>query len=990
MEPLFILDGYGVIFRSYFALIRAPRRAPDGRNVSAVFGFFRTLLSLFKDYKPSNFLVALDSKTPTFRDEIFAEYKATRDATPEELKAQFPVIEEAIKALGLPALRVDGYEADDIMATMARKCSEEGRKCFIISSDKDLMQLIDEHVKMLRPSTKEGLVYMNREAVFEDKGVWPEQIVDFLAIVGDTADNVPGVKGIGEKGAAKLLEEFGSLEGIYEALEQGKIAQKGIVQKLEEGRETAALSKRLVILADRIDLPLGPEDVHLRDLDAEAFARIVLPLGMKSLLPDLSLVTGQELGSLIEEFQSSVGILGTSASEAWKPSPAHPSRSSLEVDPGTGKYSGAGASHETKVKAGVVASGAPSSPGSSGRDGRLSDVPGGVDSPEIRKLASDLAKIEKNYSLVIDDASLDACMKELAAAEMIALDTETTGVDAMIADLVGISLCGRAGRAFYLPVQGPEGPVLSEEKTRTALGKLFEGKKLVGQNIKYDMKILRRWGLDIVPAFDTMVAAWLLESSSNKFGMDDLAELYFGYTTIHYEQALKEAGLKKGDSFAMLGLDKALDYAAEDADITFRLALLFEALIRARGMEELCYELEMPLLPILVDMEFEGIGLDVEALEAFSKDLEISLAKIEEEIYELVGRPFNISSPKQLQTILFEERKLKGGKRTKSGGYSTDESVLAELASEDPVPGKILQFRGLQKLKGTYVDALPKLVNPRTGRVHTTFHQHGTATGRMSSKDPNLQNIPIKDEEGRRIRHAFVPAPGKVFVSADYAQIELVVLAHFAGDEALVTAFRQGVDVHRATGSLIFGLAAEEVSPDQRRIAKTINFGVMYGMSAFRLSRELGISRKDADHFIETYFRTYQGITRYLSDSAQRAKEQGGVSTIAGRFRRIPEIYSSNKAEQAGAERIAINTPIQGSAADIVKTAMVKLDARLRKEGLKSKLILQVHDELIFECPEDEVEKVKSILSEVMPNAIKLDLPLKVSIETGKRWGEMH
>lgn len=980
MDTLYILDGYGLIFRSYFAFIRAPRRGPDGKNVSAVFGFFRTILSLFKEYGPSQFLIALDSKGPTFRDKIYDQYKATRDSTPEELRAQFPIIESAIAAYRLPALRCEGFEADDIIATLATRCAKAGRKCVIISSDKDLMQLVDGPVSMLRPSSNEGLIAMDREAIFADKGVWPEQIVDYLAIVGDSSDNVPGVKGLGEKGAAKLLAEFGSLDAIYEALDRDAVSPPGVAQKLRDGREMAYFSQRLVQLARDVEVP--PEDFTLADLDGKALAGVLLPLGMKTLVSDIEKISGVKAGTYLEAWDEAggAGVLGGTGDGATNGAAGGAGgeklASTLPKEATEPEYDPGGAAIRTDNKV--------------NDEGRLPDIPGGVDDAEVRELAKKLASVTAKYVLVDDAETLKKCFDEMKKSGIFALDTETTGVDPMTARIVGISCSAKVGTGYYIPILGPEGPVLDEDLVRNELRKLIESKpKIVGQNLKYDMKVLRRWGVEVEASFDTMVAAWVLESASNNFNMDDLAELYFGYRTTHYVDVIKNAGLGKDATFDKVDLEAATHYAAEDADITLRLYEMFDLLLKKRGLDKLFYGLEMAVLPVLCEMEFAGIGLDVEALNAYSTELQSRLKNIEQEIYELVGHEFNINSTKQLQQVLFEERKLQPIKKTQTG-YSTDTSVLEELSSEDPVPRKILEFRGLTKLKSTYVDTLPLLVNPETGRIHTTFHQHGTATGRMSSKDPNLQNIPIKDEDGRKIRQAFVADKGKIFLSADYSQIELVVLAHFAGDKALAEAFANGVDVHRATGALIFGVEPDKVSPEQRRIAKTINFGVMYGMSAFRLARELGIPRNDAVGFIEGYFRSYQGIQNFIREQTVYAVEHGGVRTLLGRFRRIPEIYSSNKVERAGGERVAVNTPIQGTAADIVKSAMIRVTNQIRERGLKSRLLLQVHDELILECPEAEADEVEEILRTEMPKAVELSVPLSVSVERGKRWGEMH
>jgi len=591
------------------------------------------------------------------------------------------------------------------------------------------------------------------------------------------------------------------------------------------------------------------------------------------------------------------------------------------------------------------------------------------------------------YETVTTLETLDAWVERVGKAKIVAFDTETTDIDPFKAELVGFSLSVEPGKACYVPVIAPWGEGLGLRALLPRLKALLEDPSVavVGQNIKFDYKVLRRLDVDIANiAFDTMIAAWLLDADSGIYNMDRLAETYLDYKTVHYDDVVG-----KGQTFDAVPLDKATRYAAEDADVTFRLYRVFSAMLKERGLESLFNDVEMPLVRILAGMELEGIKLDPTVLETYGAELEKALAAIQAEIFRLCGREFNINSTKQLQDVLFTERKLKPSKKTKTG-YSTDTSVLEELAGEDPVPELILRHRTLSKLNSTYVEALPKLISPKTGRIHTNFHQTGTATGRLSSKDPNLQNIPIRDEEGRRIRSAFIPDKGRTFLSADYSQIELVVLAHLSEDPGLSSAFASGADVHRRTGALIFGVPEENVTPEQRRAAKTINFGVMYGMSAFRLSRELAIPRAEADKFIDFYFRQYPRIREFIEKTVKEAERTGKVKTILGRERPIPAINSRNKTEKMGAERMAVNTPIQGSAADIVKLAMLRVTRRLAAERLASKLILEVHDELIFEVPLGEVERMKSLVKEEMEGAITLGIPLRASVETGMSWGEMH
>jgi DNA polymerase-1 len=922
-SALYLLDGYGLIYRSYFAFIRNPLKNPQGRNSSAVFGFFRALLSLLGERKPEYFAVVLDSRGPTFRHEMYPDYKATRQKTPEDLHQQIPVIEEIAEAFGFPMIRVDGVEADDIMATLARLCKEEGRPCYIVSGDKDMLQAVDGPVKVLKPD-KGGFQEMGRREVFETWNVNPEQITDYLALVGDSADNVPGAKGIGEKTAAALLSEYGDLENLYRSLETVK--SESWRTKLRDSRENVELSKRLVVLKTDVPLSRTIESFLLPPLRNEAAAPLFLREGIKSIADEIS---------------------------------SGPDRAAKK----SGEAPAAGELFSGKEDIAPAAGGEPKNPASHGT------AQAGV------------------YETVSTLEALDGWIERARNAKICAFDTETTGIDPFRAELVGFSIAVESGRACYVPVKAPFGDGLGLTAVLPRLSALLEDPeiRIIGQNIKFDYKILRRVGIDIKNMyFDTMIAAWLLASDSGTYNMDRLAEQYLGYRTLHYGDVVG-----KDQTFDSVPLDLATRYAAEDADITFRLYETFFPLLKERGLDDLFFRIELPLVRILAEMELEGIRLDPGILEKFGAELEKDLSSIQAEIYRLCGREFNINSTKQLQEVLFKERKLRPSKKIKTG-YSTDNSVLEELSRDDPVPEKILRHRMLAKLKSTYVDALPKLISTKTGRVHTSFHQTGTATGRLSSKDPNLQNIPVKDEEGRRIRSAFIPKQGCVFLSADYAQIELVVLAHLSGDPGLAAAFEAGADVHRRTGALIFGVPENEVTGEQRRIAKTINFGVMYGMSAFRLARELGIPRKNADLFIEQYFLRYSKIKQFIEETVKDAERTGKVTTILGRERPIYAITSKNKNEKMGAERIAVNTPIQGSAADIVKLAMIRLSKRLAAENLDSRLILQVHDELIFEVPHNEVERMTSLVEEEMEKAVELRIPLRVNVETGSSWGGMH
>ncbi len=916
---LYLLDGYSLIYRTYFAFMRNPLRNPDGKNISAVFGFFRTLLSILQTRRPSHFAVALDSKTPTFRHEKYPEYKATREKAPDDLRDQIPVIEEVLAALNVPMLRIDGMEADDIMATLATQCRADGTPCFIISGDKDLLQLVDEPVRILRPD-RDGFRELTRAEVFEDWSVYPEQILDYLSLVGDSSDNVPGVKGIGDKTAVALLEQFKTLDAVYDNLETITGSRR---KKLEEGRENAYLSRDLITLETDVELPLEFDELTLDAIDGPAAATILMREGMKSVASEYN---------------------------RYRPS--------AETGAGT----------ETE----------PISP-DGGDNSAVAEIPDRLETIDDR--AGD-------FVMLSSISELHDWVARAKQAGTFAFDSETDDINPISAEPVGFSLAFEADSACYIPILGPDGPVLDADEVKRCLRELLTNPELtvVGQNFKYDYKVLSRWGVQPTGrVFDTMIAAWLIDSTANTYNMDRLAEQYLSYRTIHFSDVIP----RKDATFDEVALDVATRYAAEDAEVTFRLYRELSEKLAERGLERVFRELEMPLVPILAEMELAGIALSPGVLEQYGVELEALLDELQAEVYRLCGREFNLASTKQLQQILFEDRKLTPVKKTKTG-YSTDTSVLQQLAHEDPVPEKVLRHRLLSKLKSTYVDSLPKLVNPRTGRIHTNFNVTGTATGRLSSIEPNLQNIPIRDEEGRRIRSAFVADHGWSFVTADYAQIELVVLAHLSGDPALREAFANNIDVHKTTASLIFGLEIDDVTAEQRRIAKTINFGVMYGMSAFRLSNELGISRADAAGFIDAYFTKYASIREFVDNTVREAEQNGYVKTILGHERRIHEINNRNKTVKMAAERTAVNTPIQGSAADIVKVAMLRIAARLSDEKRKSRLILQVHDELILEAPDDEAHETALLVEHEMTHAVELDVPLRVSIEIGKDWGAFH
>ena len=975
-HPLYLIDAYGLIYRSYFAFLSHPLRNSTGKNISALFGFTRTVINLLNDGAPLEpgspldkakdiphlMAAAFDSHAPTFRHLMYKDYKATRQKAPEDLHAQIPLTEEFLSALNVPSLNMEGYEADDIIATLATQCRREKRKCFIISSDKDLMQLVGEGIYILRPaksvkgtdsatsssasksdasksgsSQNSGTVWelIGKDEVKAEWGVVPEKMLDLLSLTGDSSDNIAGVKGIGEKTAAELMARYGSLDEIYRNL-AGIEGSKG--KKLADGKESAYFSQSLIRLKTDLSLPVTDiNQLSVENLNRPAAARVLLREGLRQSAKQLHPHVG-----------------ASPLKEVYAPDSSHSAEKQDD---------------ERSISHTVF-----------------------VDLSADRELIG-----SGKYKTILDLAELKALLAEAKKQRFLAFDFETDSLDAWNSRPIGISLALKPKEAYYVPVaphgvlpEQPEqrqSPFNDPEKVRALLTPLLADPNMtiIAHNAKYDYKVSRGWGLERwnCRIWDTMIAAWLIDPDRNNYSLDSLAAYTFDYTAVSYHDTVP-----KGCTFDAVSLETATRYSAEDADLCLRLMRHFEPLLEKTGSIRLFENLEMPLLPVLAEMEGVGIKIEPAVLAGFGKELEAELGSIQQETWKMAGHEFNLSSTKQLQEILFVERKLKPGKKTKTG-YSTDAASLEELAHEDPLPALILRHRTLAKLKSTYVDTLGGMADAK-GRLHTNFNQTGTATGRLSSSDPNLQNIPIRAEEGRRIREAFVASPGCLLISADYSQIELVILAHLSQDENLIAAFRDGTDVHTRTAALIFGIAEDQIKSDQRRIAKTINFGVMYGMSAFRLANELGISRTDASNFIDAYFNTYSGVRRFIESLIKKTEDCGYVSTLLGRRRYIPGINSRNKTEKSAAERIAVNAPIQGSAADIVKTAMLNLDKRLSADKSPARLLLQVHDELILECPKDSAAATAEMVKAEMEQAMSLSIPLRVSIETGKRWGKFH
>ena len=1011
-KTVYILDSYGLIFRCYYAFISRPLTNQRGENVSALFGFFRNFHYILQHYKPGCIVAAMDSKTKTFRHEMYDLYKANRPKTPEDLHAQVPWICEILETLGIPVLQCDGYEADDIIATVSRKCRESGRTCRILSGDKDLMQLVDESTQILKPVTGgETWKVTGIEGVEAEWGVKPPQLLDLLSLYGDSADNIPGVRGVGVKTAAKLLNDYGTLEGIYEHLGDLKGA---VLTKLTEGRENAFFSQKLVRLCDTVPCTDIDDAINKTGMTCnyQAAADLLMKFGVPSV--------AKQYASLGVEKMSKSTVVECEQSER------------IET---------------TENTSGVV-----------------SIQPSAYSTTPLTLTQNDTSNYRALTTLSELTSYIDAALK----SPQVAYDSETDGLDTISANILGFSLCYEAGKAVYIPIARQSDDLFADstgiplKDALTQLLRLFQAKSVTVamHNAKFDLKVLatniKKAGFKNAELtekilessiYDTMIYAWLQNperTGKNSYSLESLGEQILGLKGIEFSDIVE-----KGQTFADVPLEKAAPYGAEDADFTLKLAqaqqkcgfdpstklrdrtasptqppvvecnnsgvspvvecnnssvlpvvecrdssVLPVVECRDSGVSrpplEKLFQLEMRVLPILTKMELTGIHLDTATLHAYNKELTEGIAAAEQSIYKEVGHEFNIASPKQLQTVLFEERGLKAGKKTKTG-YSTDTSVLEELAFEDPVPRMILDYREMAKLKSTYVEALPKLVDDQ-GRIHTDFVQTGTATGRLSCRDPNLQNIPVRNEAGRRIRSAFTAPEGKVLISADYSQIELVVLAHLSGDKNMSQSFIDGTDVHKATAALIYGVAPDAVTPEMRRTAKTINFGVIYGMSAFRLARDLGISRTQASQFIENYFAQYSSVDAFIKDTIKKAEETGWVETLFGRRRPIMNINSRNKLEKAAAERIAVNTPVQGSAADIVKTAMLAVSDALKTSASPARLLLQVHDELIFECPDDQktIDATIALIKDKMENAVKLNVPLRVSIEYGKNWGEFH
>jgi len=937
---LLLVDGSALLYRSHFAFIRNPLKNAKGEVTSAVFGVLQVLLPLLDQRRPNRVAVVFDTAAPTFRHRVYADYKAHRPPMPKELAAQIPRVREVIRLLGLPIVEQEGVEADDLIGSLAKEAERDGVLTFVLTSDKDFYQLVSDKILLLSPRAKGGdLATVDRTGVRERFGVDPDEMVDLLALMGDASDNVPGVPGIGEKTAAQLIQKFHSLDALYAALD--RVERAALREKLRANEDRARLSQRLVTI--RHDLPLEHRWHEL----------VRQPIAYDALL---KLLDALELRAHARRFRE----------EALAATELFPD---LVLAAGA-----AGAAGAAKGPAsGSSASRAPSAATLPGRDEPDGRPPFGA------------------YHVVADGAALESLARELEAASgPVAFDTETTGLNPLRADLVGISIATAEGRAFYLPVGHAMGPNLDPDRAREALRPFFASPtaRRAAQNAKYDWHVLDRFGIPVRDvAFDTMVAAYLVDPDQPK-GIDALSRSRLGLQKIPTEALLGRG--REQVTMAALPVDRVAAYACEDADACLRLVGILGRELEKAELTSLFHDVEMPLVGVLVRMERAGVKIDTEVLDAMSRELGDSMARLEHEIQEAAGVPFNVNSPRQVAEVLFDRLKLPRGRRTREG-FSTDIEVLEGLATLHALPKLLLAYRQAAKLKSSYVDLLPRLVNPETGRVHATFHQTIASTGRLSASDPSLQNIPIRSEEGRAIRRAFVAeAPRGLLASFDYSQIELRLLAHLSHDPVLTEAFRLGGDVHATTAARLFGVPTDQVTSAQRSQAKVVNFGIIYGMGPVRLARELSLSRALATAFIEEYKRTHSGVASYLEHVLTQARERGYVETILKRRRPLPGLRDANDGRRSESERAAVNAPIQGSAADLIKVAMIKIDALLAERKLRSRLILQVHDELLFETDEEEIEALTPVVLDAMEHALALRVPLVVHRGQGKSWADAH
>lgn len=929
-KKLYLIDAFALIFRAYFAFARNPLINSKGQNVSAISGFVNTLYDLLKNTNSTHIAVCFDSPETSLRDQLYADYKANREEAPEDIKFAVPYIKEIVKAFHIPIIEKPGYEADDIIGTLAKKAKAAGYEVYMVTMDKDYGQIMEEGIYMYRPSyTGKGFDTLSVQDILEKWEIeHPLQVIDILGLMGDAVDNIPGVPGVGEKTAKKLVQEFGSVEGLYENTDKlkGKLQENVINNK-----DQAFLSKQLATIM--LDVPIAFEEDKLiiEDPDAEKLSVIFQELEFRQLGKR---ILGDAYSANVEKKSEQLDLFGNAVA-----APA------------------ANATRESREH--VVA-------------------------------GKHIGNVDHTYHLIDTAEKRAALIKDLSAQKIFCFDSETTGIDANTAELVGLAFSFEPFTGYYVPIPADR---KEAQKIVEEFRPILESEKhiKVAQNLKYDYLILKWYGVDVKGPFeDSMIAHYLLEPEL-RHNMDYLAENYLGYSPVSIETLIGKKG-KNQLSMRDAPLEKVCEYAAEDADITLQLHTTFAPMLEKESLKKLYAEVEMPLIQVLAEMEFEGINLDVPFLNAYSKTLETDMRKIEKEIYAAAGAPFNIDSPKQLGDILFLKLKIPyEGQKTKTGQYSTGEEILSKLAHQYPIANLILEYRELGKLKSTYVDSLPTLINPKTGRLHTTFSQAVAASGRLSSQNPNLQNIPIRTERGQQVRKAFIPRDkNHKILSADYSQIELRIIAELSQDPGMIEAFKNGMDIHSATAARVFGVAIQDVNREMRGKAKAVNFGIAYGQTAFGLSQNLNISRTEAKEIIDNYNAQFPGVKRLMDENIEFARKHGYTQTILGRKRYLKDINSANNTIRSAAERVAVNSPIQGSAADLIKVAMINIQNALKKSTLKSRMLLQVHDELVFDAHVDEVDTLKELVVSHMVDAIKMRVPIEAEVGVGDNWLEAH
>jgi len=941
-KRLFLLDAYALLFRGYYALIKNPRINSKGMDTTAIMGFVNSLFDVIKREKPDHLAVCFDKDGSTERTELFAEYKANRLETPDAIRIAIPLIKDILKAMHIPCIEVSGLEADDLIGTLAKQAEKEGYKVYMVTPDKDFGQLVSENIFMYRPSRMgNGIEIWGIPEIQNRFGVErPEQVIDYLGMMGDASDNIPGLPGVGDKTAKKFIAEFGTLEGLLANTDklQGKMKEK-----VEENAELGRLSRKLATICVTCDVTFDARDYELSEPDGEEVQKIFEELEFRRLKDQFLRIFSEE--SVVADQKNTI---------------EEPIQQNKTQAAGSGQFS------------------------LFGNDG---DSPATIKEFSSRKTIKDVPHV---YQSVSSGMAMQLFLKNLMKQPMVCFDTETTSINPLVAELVGIAFSWEAGKGFYVPFPEERG---NAQEIIEQLRPFFEAENIekIGQNLKYDIKVLHKYNVPVKGSlFDTMLAHYLINPDM-RHNMDVLSETYLNYTPISITELIGKKG-KNQLSMREISLERQTEYAVEDADITFQLAKQFDKELKDAKTKELFRDIEIPLVNVLADMELEGINLDKEFLHSLSEDLENDLKNLEVKIYQEAGEEFNIASPKQLGDILFNKLKLVDKpKKTKTGQYSTSEDVLSYLAKEHQIIRDVLNYRGLAKLKSTYVDALPEQVEESTGRVHTDYMQTVAATGRLSSNNPNLQNIPIRTERGRQVRRAFIPRDKNyVLLAADYSQIELRIIASLSEETTMIEAFKNGEDIHASTASKVFNVPLDEVTRDQRNNAKTVNFGIIYGVSAFGLSNQTDLSRNEAKELIDTYYKTYPKLRNYISEQIDFAREHGYVQTVLGRRRYLKDINASNAVVRGAAERNAVNAPIQGSAADIIKIAMINIHRKLKEGNFKTKMLLQVHDELVFDVYKQELADLQEMIKTEMENAYELLVPLDVELGIGENWLEAH